>query len=51
MRMCFAGRGIRMIDIEWWQNMRMNCTRGGGNRKGRTRNRQNMADYYYSLNK
>jgi hypothetical protein len=30
-----------MIDIEWWQNMGMDCARGGGNRKGRTRNGQN----------
>jgi hypothetical protein len=36
--MAFAGRGMRMIDIEWWQNMEMNCARGGGNRKDRTRN-------------
>jgi hypothetical protein len=27
-----------MIDIEWWQNMGMDCARGGGNRKGRTGN-------------
>jgi hypothetical protein len=27
-----------MIDIEWWQNMGMDCTGGGGNRKGRTGN-------------
>jgi hypothetical protein len=30
-----------MIDIEWWQNMGMDCARGGGNRKGKTRNEQN----------
>jgi hypothetical protein len=30
-----------MIDIEWWQNMGMDCARGGGNRKDRTRNGQN----------
>ena len=24
--------------IEWWQNMGMDCARGGGNRKGRTGN-------------
>jgi hypothetical protein len=30
---------MRMIDIEWWQNMMgMDYARGGGNRKGRTRN-------------
>jgi hypothetical protein len=29
---------MRMIDIEWWQNMGMDCARGGGNRKGRTWN-------------
>jgi hypothetical protein len=28
---------MRMIDIEWWQNMGMDCARGGGNQKGRTR--------------
>jgi hypothetical protein len=27
-----------MIDIEWWQNMGMDCVQGGGNRKGRTEN-------------
>jgi hypothetical protein len=32
---------MRMIDIEWWQNMGMDCARGVGNRKGRTRNGQN----------
>jgi hypothetical protein len=31
------GGGMRMIDIEWWQNMGMNCAWEGGNRKGRTR--------------
>jgi hypothetical protein len=25
MRMSFAGGGMRMIDIEWWQNMGMDC--------------------------
>jgi hypothetical protein len=35
------GGGMRMIDIEWWENMGMDCARGGGNRKGRTRNGQN----------
>jgi hypothetical protein len=29
---------MRMIDIEWWQNMEMDCVRGGGNQKGRTWN-------------
>jgi hypothetical protein len=29
---------MRMIDIEWWQNMGMDCARGGGNQKGRTGN-------------
>jgi hypothetical protein len=28
---------MRIIDIEWWQNMGMDCSRGGGNRKCRTR--------------
>jgi hypothetical protein len=32
------GRGMRMIDIEWWQNMGMDYARGGENQKGRTRN-------------
>jgi hypothetical protein len=32
---------MRMIDIEWWQNMGMDCARGEGNQKGRTRNGQN----------
>jgi hypothetical protein len=27
---------MRMIDIEWWQNMGMDCARRGGNRKGKT---------------
>jgi hypothetical protein len=27
---------MRMIDIEWWQNMGMDYVRGGGNQKGRT---------------
>jgi hypothetical protein len=36
--MGFAGRGIRMIDIEWWQNMGIDCAQGGGNRKDRTGN-------------
>jgi hypothetical protein len=22
---CARGGGMRMIDIEWWQNMRMDC--------------------------
>jgi hypothetical protein len=35
------GGGMRMIDIEWWQNKGMDCAGGGGNRKGRTRNGQN----------
>lgn len=38
MRMSFAGKGNENDDIEWWQNMRMDCTRGGGNRKGRIEN-------------
>jgi hypothetical protein len=33
---------MRMINIEWWQKMEMNCAQGGGNRKGKTRNGQNM---------
>jgi hypothetical protein len=36
--MGFAGGGMGMIDIEWWQNMRMDCTRGGGKQKDRTEN-------------
>jgi hypothetical protein len=38
---------MRIIDIEWWWNMRMDCAQGGENRKGgtgnggRTRNGQN----------
>jgi hypothetical protein len=32
--------GYRQIYIEWWQNMGMDCARGGGN-GGRTRNGQN----------
>jgi hypothetical protein len=32
---------MRMIDIEWWQNIGIDYARGGGNRKGRTRNGQN----------
>jgi hypothetical protein len=38
--MSFAGRGMRMIDIEWWQNMGMDCMRGQG-----------MTDYHCGLNK
>jgi hypothetical protein len=34
--MSFAGMGMRMIDIEWWQNMGMDCAREEGNRKDRT---------------
>ena len=34
--MGFAGRGMRMTDIEWWQNMRIDYARGGGNQKDRT---------------
>jgi hypothetical protein len=41
MGMALRGGRMRMIDIEWWQNMGMDCARGGGNRKGRTRNGQN----------
>jgi hypothetical protein len=41
MGMGFAGREMRMIDIEWWHNIGMDCAWGGGNRKGRTRNGQN----------
>jgi hypothetical protein len=38
MGMGFAGRGMRMIvDIEWCQNMGMDCARGGGNQKGRNK--------------
>jgi hypothetical protein len=29
---------MKMIDIEWWHNMRMDYVRGGGNQKGRTGN-------------
>jgi hypothetical protein len=32
---------MRMINIEWSQNMGMHCARGGGNRKDRTWNKQN----------
>jgi hypothetical protein len=43
MRMSFAGRGDENDRYrEWWQNMGMDCARGGENRKGRTRNGQNM---------
>jgi hypothetical protein len=43
MRMSFAGRGNENDRyIEWWQNMGMDYARGGGNRKDRTRNGQNM---------
>jgi hypothetical protein len=38
MGMGFAGGGMRMIDIEWWQNMEIDYARGGGNQKGRTGN-------------
>jgi hypothetical protein len=37
-----AGRENEMIDIKWWQNMGMDCARGGGNRKVKTRNGQNV---------
>jgi hypothetical protein len=30
MEMGFAGRGMRMIDIEWWQNMGMGNGNGNG---------------------
>jgi hypothetical protein len=48
---------MRMIDIEWWQNMEINCAReseeGIGKAEhgiGRTEN-DRMTDYYGSLNK
>jgi hypothetical protein len=51
------GRRMRMIDIEWWQNMEINCAReseeGIGKAEhgiGRTEN-DRMTDYYGSLNK
>jgi hypothetical protein len=44
MGMSFVGRGMRIIDIEWWQNMGMDCARGGGNQKGRTGNGRTRND-------
>jgi hypothetical protein len=31
MEMGFVGREDENDNIEWWQNMGMNCARGGGN--------------------
>jgi hypothetical protein len=57
---------LARLRLYWWQNMGMDCARGGGNRKGREwtvrgeegigkaeqgMTERGMADYYHSLNK
>jgi hypothetical protein len=55
--MRMGGGGMRMIDIEWWQNMEMDCARGsdkgigkaehGMGRTGNGRMRNGNWDHVY----